>query len=370
MGKLGSLSSSISTGRSSRSSSGSGSMVGGKQAYPVIQMSDFRMGPDRDQQSMILLEMSTARTKLEEDNQRLRDELEDARMKIRFLQVKLEHQQKSTIKVKAVASGDSTVKGGLPGGYWKALDKAVDTEGGTRKGIFFNRKVRQPTKKEAFTNPAGPGRKTFLSKSTKPDAIANRSNTRSKKDAIKEDNTPYMIEFPTPQPEKPVRSRVSPPRSDRTRQKSQSLRVTPRITPSAPKQSDMVGSLQREIFLMASSSTADFPLEDQDESVYNRNQGQGDANKVAEQALQYSIMDQLEEADIPEEDEAEEEDEIKLSSSIMDQTANAVIVECASHSTTSSDLCVDKLYRSMDQTANAVIEECSHSTTSSDVYVD
>jgi hypothetical protein len=331
MGKFGSFGSN-STGRSSSISSGS--VIGGKQAYRVTQMSDFRMGRDRDQQSMILLEMSTARTKLEEDNQRLRDELEDAHMMIRLLQVKLEHQQKSTIKVKAVGSGDSTVKGGLPGGYWKALDKAADTGGGTKKGIFFNRKSHQLTKKEAFTNPAGPGRKTFVSKNMKTNAISNRSNSRSRKDSIKEDTTPLMIEFPTPKPEKSVRSRESKPH--RTKQKSQSHRVTP----SAPKQSDMVGNLRREIFLMASSSTTDFPLEDQEEPVYHQSQENGDSIKVAEQALQYSIMDRLEEADIPEGDETEEEDKNELSSSVMNQSANAVIEKCC-HSTTSSDLYVD-----------------------------
>jgi hypothetical protein len=329
MGRFGSFGSS-STGRSSSSSSGS--MIGGKQAYPVIQMSDFRMGPDRDQQSMILLEMSTARTKLEEDNQRLRDELEDARMMIRLLQVKLEHQQKSTIKVKAVGSGDSTVKGGLPGGYWKALDKAADTGGGAKKGIFFNRKSHQLTKKEAFTNPAGPGRKTFLSKNIKTNTITNRSNSRSRKKAMKEDTTPHMIEFPTPQPSaKAVRSRELASKPNRTKQKSQSHRVTP----SAPKQSDVVGNLQREIFLMA-SSTANFALEKQEEPVYQ----EGDSVEVLEQALQYSIMDQLEEADIPEGDETEEDDKNELPSSIMDQSANAVIEECCP-SATSSELYVD-----------------------------
>lgn len=332
MGKLSSFSSN-STGRSSSSSGGSA--IGRKQeAYPVIQMSDFRMGPDRDQQSMILLEMSTARTKLEEDNQRLRDELEDARMMIRLLQVKLEHQQKSTIKVKAVGSGDSTVKGGLPGGYWKAMDRAADTGGSARKGLFFNRKNRLTTKKEAFTNPAGPGRKTFLSKKTSTGIGS--SSSKSRKDAIKEDTTPYVIEFPTPQPEKPVRSRELSPKPHRTKQKSQSHRVTP----SAPKQSDMVGNLQREIFLMASSSSAaDFPMEKQEEPEY-QDQGEDFLTEVAEQVLQYSIMDQLEEADIPEGDEAEDEDEKKLPSSIMDQIANTVIDEDC-RSATSSDLYVD-----------------------------
>jgi hypothetical protein len=87
---------------------------------------------------------------------------------------------------------------------------------------------------------------------------------------------------------------------------------------------------------MASSSTADFPLENQEEPVYLEK----DSIEVAEQALQYSIMDQLEEADIPEGDETEEEDKNELPSSIMDQTANAVIEEyCPSE--TSSKLYVD-----------------------------
>jgi hypothetical protein len=301
------------------------------------------MGLHTDQQSLILSEMSTARTKLEEDNQRLRDELEDARMMIRYLQVKLEYQQKSTIKVKAVGSSDSTVKGGLPGGYWKAMDRAVKAEGSPRKGLFFNRKKHQPTKKEAFNNPAAPGRKTFRSKNT---------HTYTK-ETVTEETSPHMIdaiEFPTPQLEKPVRSRELSPKPRRTKEKSQSRRVAS----SAPKKSNMVSHLQREIFLMASSSAADYkqfakdPKENQEKPVYQdplENQeepdkGVGDPLDEAEQALQYSIMDQLEEADIPEGDEAEEEDEKELPSSVMDQIAKAVIEE-DSHSATSSELYTD-----------------------------
>jgi hypothetical protein len=308
-------------------------------------MTDFRMGLHTDQQSLILSELSTARTKLEEDNQRIRDELEDARMMIRLLQMKLEYQQKSTIKVKAVGSSDSTVKGGLPGGYWKAMDWAAKTGGSTRKGLFFNRKKHQPTKKEAFNNPTAPGRKTFRSKST---------NTKETiKETVKEDTIPYVIdtiEFPTPKTEKPVRSRGLSPKPRRSKQKSESRRVTS----SAQKKSVMVSHLQREIFLMAASSATDYkkipkdPKEKQEEPVCQDplksqeepDQGVGNLFDEAEQALQYSIMDQLEEADIPEGDEVEEEDEKELTSSVMDQISMTVIEE-DSHSATSSDLYTD-----------------------------
>jgi hypothetical protein len=106
----------------------------------------------------------------------------------------------------------------LPGGYWKALDKAADI-GGTKKGIFFNRKKSTTHVKEAFTNPAGPGRKTFSAKhEDATNAISSRSNGRGRKDAMKR-TLLLMIEF-TPQPAEPVRS--SEYASHRTKQKSQS----------------------------------------------------------------------------------------------------------------------------------------------------
>jgi hypothetical protein len=307
-------SNSNSTGRSSSSSSGSAN--GGKPSYPVIQLSDFRMGLHTDQQSLILSEMTTARRKLDEDNQRLRDELEDARMMIRWLKVKLEHQQKSSIKVKAVGAGDSTVKGGLPGGYWKALDRAVKP-GITRRGLFFGKNKHQPTKKEAFSNPSRPGRKTFDS------GNKNRNDV-----VIEEDTTPKVIEFPSPQPDRPSRSRHVSSKSQQTNQKSH------RSTPSAPKKSDMVDHLQREIFLMAAASSADYkqfaknPREPQVEPEYYHDQEDKAVFEEVKRALRHSIMDQLEETAIPEGDEAEEaEEEDELPGSVMDQIAKTVIEE-------------------------------------------
>jgi hypothetical protein len=78
-----------------------------------------------------------------------------------LLQVKLEHQQKSTIKVKAVGSGDSTVKEFC--GYWKALDKAADTGGGTKRN-FLQQKNHQPTKRHLQSG--APVEEAFLSMKT------------------------------------------------------------------------------------------------------------------------------------------------------------------------------------------------------------
>lgn len=225
-------------GPSRRSGNSSGSSNNKQQpaSYPVMQLDGFRMGLHTDQQSLILSEMSTARKKLSEDNQRLRDDLDDARMVIRLLQVKLRHaesEKNSTIKVKAVRSSDSTVKGGVPAGYHKALDKAVSKNmPSMRKNRFFSRnRSNQPTRKEAFKNPSKPGGKTFGTSKT--------TRINGSKRFVEEDTTPKMIMFPTPQEDPPQSpERDSEPPSSTT-----------------VKKSVQVDHLQREIVNMASSSS-------------------------------------------------------------------------------------------------------------------
>jgi hypothetical protein len=88
-------------------------------------------------------------------------------------------------------------------------------------------------------------------------AISNRSNGREAEKMLwRRDTTPYMIEFPTPQPAKPVRSSEAP-KPHRTKQKESGHNHSHAV--GTKKQVIWWVILQREIFLMASSSTADFP---------------------------------------------------------------------------------------------------------------
>jgi hypothetical protein len=82
----------------------------------------------------------------------------------------------------------------LPGGYWKALDKAADI-GGTKKGIFFNRKKSTTHKERGIYESCRPRSKDISAKHEDPtNAISSRSNGRSRKDAMKR-TLLLMIEF-------------------------------------------------------------------------------------------------------------------------------------------------------------------------------
>ena len=112
------------------------------------------MGLHTHQQNLILGDMMTTRKKLEEDNQRLRDELHDARMMIHLLKLKVkENEHVITSKAsRTVNSQDSTVEAGVPSRYLKALEWAH------RKSA----KKRAPSRKDTFKNPAAQrGQKTF-----------------------------------------------------------------------------------------------------------------------------------------------------------------------------------------------------------------
>ena len=55
----------------------------------------FGVSLHTDQQSLIFGELQTARNKLQEENQQLRDKLQDAEMLIRLLQLKLKEQSQN-----------------------------------------------------------------------------------------------------------------------------------------------------------------------------------------------------------------------------------------------------------------------------------
>ena len=117
----------------------------------------FGMTLHTDQQSLILGDLITARDKLQEENQLLRDRLQDADMVIRLLHMKLEKakaKNKSKKQTKS-SSQDSTPQSDLPARSPRA---AIDWISNTkhRKGKF------KSPKKDAFKNKVAPGKKTFV----------------------------------------------------------------------------------------------------------------------------------------------------------------------------------------------------------------
>lgn len=123
----------------------------GARKKGINNLSEFRIGLHVDQQSLILGELVSSKKKLEEENQRLRDELQDAQLVIHLLKLKLEDDKvrcSSTVSSQRSA-GAATEK--IPSVYIQQLEKAQQ-----RKA-----KKRLVSRKEAFRNPAAPGSKTF-----------------------------------------------------------------------------------------------------------------------------------------------------------------------------------------------------------------
>jgi hypothetical protein len=113
----------------------------------------FSVGLHTDQQSLILGEMMTARTKLQEENQILRDKLQDSEMMVRILLLKLaEHDIKFDVtKAFGVPMDDRAVPDNSTCLPRKALEKAKT----------------KTTNRNAFRNQFAPGKKTFESNAIK-----------------------------------------------------------------------------------------------------------------------------------------------------------------------------------------------------------
>ena len=106
---------------------------------------------DTHQQTIILREMMCARSKLEEDNQQLRDKLQDAEMLIHLLRLKLE--QATGYK----DSGDET-------GEIKSTKTTSSSALPSSATLMLGwRQTRKPAmrKRDAFKNSYPPGRRTF-----------------------------------------------------------------------------------------------------------------------------------------------------------------------------------------------------------------
>ena len=111
-----------------------------------------KLTQDTHQQTIILREMMCARSKLEEENQQLRDKLQDAEMLIRLLNLKLEHatgcddSEEDTEEVKTTKANSS---------------KALPSSAALMLGWRLSKKpaIR---KRDAFKNSYPPGRRTFV----------------------------------------------------------------------------------------------------------------------------------------------------------------------------------------------------------------
>jgi len=134
----------------------------------VMNLSDMKMSLHTDQQTLILNELATAKKKLEEENQVLRDELQDAEIVIRILKNKLHQQQQRNKHCSDGAGG-----GWFSAGYNNGSSKHIGTldyrkkdgsrlllfGGGGGGGVGTSRK--KTARKFAFRNPSAPGRKKF-----------------------------------------------------------------------------------------------------------------------------------------------------------------------------------------------------------------
>jgi len=122
-----------------------------KRQPPKNVDSTFGMTLHTDQQSLILGEMITARDKLQEENQLLRDRLQDADMVIQLLHMKLERarakNRSSKKQTKISSQNTSQLRGALAD--WIPKTKQA-------KGKF------KSSNKDAFRNKVAPGKKTFV----------------------------------------------------------------------------------------------------------------------------------------------------------------------------------------------------------------
>lgn len=196
----------------------------------VMDLSDLRMSLHTDQQSIILNEMSTARKKLEQENQILRDELHDAQLMIRLLKQKLKHAK----------SG----KGG-----WRLFNSSIVTNRDLKAFQKASEDRLRNKRRNAFDNPSAPGKKTFT-KDTSSDGTPSmivfpstrdkrRTNTRSD-DRIDDDDAlaPPMEEAWYPDAPAP------PPRRPSTRRPS---RRRPTIPDTEANPSSIIDQLARTV---------------------------------------------------------------------------------------------------------------------------
>jgi hypothetical protein len=135
-----------------------------RQSSKNVDPSTFGMTLHTDQQSLILGEMITARDKLQEENQLLRDRLQDADMVIQLLHMKLEKAKaknkaasKRQIKTSFMQDPTTPRKSELSTRARIVRDWIPKTNSKTGKSKF-----KSSSNKDAFRNKVAPGKKTFV----------------------------------------------------------------------------------------------------------------------------------------------------------------------------------------------------------------
>jgi hypothetical protein len=114
------------------------------------------VGLHTDQQSLILGEMMTARNKLQEENQMLRDQLQDAEMMIRLLKLKLADNNIDLDLPNGGGRPESPKRKSKVGPVLRPNGKNMGDS--KQKSSKLN---QQNTGKHAFRNQVAPGKKTF-----------------------------------------------------------------------------------------------------------------------------------------------------------------------------------------------------------------
>jgi hypothetical protein len=126
----------------------------------AIEAATFSVGLHTDQQSLILGEMMTARNKLQEENQMLRDQLQDAQMMIQLLKLKLTEKKIDLDLPKVEGRPASPKRKSKVGSVLRPIGKnIVDTKHKSSMPNLQN--------KHAFRNQVAPGKRTFEPKGRK-----------------------------------------------------------------------------------------------------------------------------------------------------------------------------------------------------------
>jgi len=136
----------------------------------VLDLSDLKISLHTDQQTIILNELTSQKKKLEEENQNLREKLEDADVVIKLLKQKLllqdhhkkhkkhQHQHGSSLSLSLVGGllGQTKATSAL-----RALEHSTQKK--DKKGFFGIKSACRH--KSTFQNPSAPGKKAFENRS-------------------------------------------------------------------------------------------------------------------------------------------------------------------------------------------------------------
>lgn len=142
-----------------------------------------------DQQSLILGDLLTHRNRLREENQELRDRLQDADMVIRLLSMKLDQRKRASKNSSTPTNGSSTSSTSAADDFLITEANIMRMSNAPAKKVWSpletkrtNGTQRRMQKKESFRNSAAPGKKMIPKPAPfkRQQAAAPRSSGRSK----------------------------------------------------------------------------------------------------------------------------------------------------------------------------------------------